>query len=415
MLDINNLDQKIVETKKLLRSLSSDFNKNFFNIKKFIQKEVEYITNEKKSNNKIIPEIKYSDLKLNNKNLIENIHRRGCVIIRDVFDDNQMHEWNLDLENYIEQNNYYEDQKKKAGIDEYFSELRSGKPQIFGLYWSKTQIEIRQSQELANVKKWLNELWTFNDGKDDIFDPSKELVYADRVRRREPGDSTLGLSPHCDAGSIERWIDDGYQKVYKKIYGDDFENYNPFSAIYRDKTKEIESPAVSHVFRTFQGWVALTSQGPKDGTLQLIPISKAMAYVLTRALLDDVPDNELCGSKVGKALSVNEKYHSLLLEGLISIPKMYPGDTIWWHPDVIHAVEDKHLGKNFSNVIYVGSTPYCKKNLDYINKQSKKFLEGKSPPDFAPEDFEVNYKGRVTEKDTRKMSTQMHGRMRVAS
>ena len=40
-----------------------------------------------------------------------------------------------------------------------------------------------------------------------------------------------------------------------------------------------------------------------------------------------------------------------------------------------------------------------KKNLDYINKQSKKFLEGKSPPDFAPEDFEVNYKGRVTEKD----------------
>ena len=30
MLDINNLDQKIVETKKLLRSLSSDFNKNLF-------------------------------------------------------------------------------------------------------------------------------------------------------------------------------------------------------------------------------------------------------------------------------------------------------------------------------------------------------------------------------------------------
>jgi len=399
MLDINNLDQKIVETKKLLRSLSSDFNKNFLNIKKFIQKEVEYITNEKKSNNKIIPEIKYSDLKLNNKNLIENIHRRGCVIIRDVFDDNQMHEWNLDLENYIEQNNYYEDQKKKAGIDEYFSELRSGKPQIFGLYWSKTQIEIRQSQELANVKKWLNELWTFNDGKDDIFDPTKELVYADRVRRREPGDSTLGLSPHCDAGSIERWIDDGYQKVYQKIYGDDFENYNPFSAIYRDKTKEIESPAVSHVFRTFQGWVALTSQGPKDGTLQLIPIAKSIAYVLTRALLSDVPEQELCGSKPARALSINSEYHSLLLSALVSIPLMQPGDTVWWHPDVIHAVEDKHLGKGYSNVVYVGSTPYCKKNLDYSLKQSKKFLTGESPPDFAAEDYEVNYINRAKEKD----------------
>ena len=310
-----------------------------------------------------------------------------------------MHEWNLDLENYIEQNNYYEDQKKKAGIDEYFSELRSGKPQIFGLYWSKTQIEIRQSQELANVKKWLNELWTFNDGKDDIFDPSKELVYADRVRRREPGDSTLGLSPHCDAGSVERWIDDGYQKVYQKIYGDDFENYNPFSAIYRDKTKEIESPAVSHVFRTFQGWVALTSQGPKDGTLQLIPIAKSIAYVLTRALLSDVPEQELCGSKPARALSINSEYHSLLLSALVSIPLMQPGDTVWWHPDVIHAVEDKHLGKGYSNVVYVGSTPYCKKNLDYSLKQSKKFLTGESPPDFAAEDYEVNYINRAKEKD----------------
>ena len=63
-----------------------------------------------------------------------------------------------------------------------------------------------------------------------------------------------------------------------------------------------------HVFRTFQGWTALTEQGPNDGTLQLIPIAKAMAYVLTRALQDDVPENELCGSKLGRALSVNKDY-----------------------------------------------------------------------------------------------------------
>ena len=168
-----------------------------------------------------------------------------------------------------------------------------------------------------------------------------------------------------------------------------------FDAKYRDRVIEFESPAVAHVFRTFQGWTALTEQGPNDGTLQLIPIAKGMAYILTRALLDDVPENELCNSKLGKALSVNNDYHELLLKGLVSIPKMKPGDTIWWHPDIVHAVEDKHLGKNYSNVVYVGATPYCKKNLDYSLKQSKKFLEGKSPPDFAPEDYEINYKGRV--------------------
>ena len=36
-----------------------------------------------------------------------------------------------------------------------------------------------------------------------------------------------------------------------------------------------------------------------------------------------------------------------------------------------------------------------KKNLDYTKKQAKKFLEGKSPPDFAAEDYEVNYEGRM--------------------
>ena len=42
---------------------------------------------------------------------------------------------------------------------------------------------------------------------------------------------------------------------------------------------------------------------------------------------------------------------------------------------------------------------YCKKNFDYTIKQSKKFLEGKSPPDFAAEDYEINYKDRVKLKD----------------
>ena len=153
------------------------------------------------------------------------------------------------------------------------------------------------------------------------------------------------------------------------------------------------------MFRTFQGWVALTEQGPGDGTLQLIPIAKSMAFILTRALMDDVGETDLCGSKPARALSVNPTYHSLLLRGLVSIPKMNAGDTVWWHPDVVHAVEDHHSGNGYSNVVYVGSTPYCEKNLAYAKKQSQKFLEGKSPPDFAAEDYEVFYKNRATVED----------------
>jgi len=395
MIDIKNIEQLIREEKKILRSKSKNYKENFSKIENFIEKEIVQIENSKKSAKNIIPEINFKDLSDNLSEFKNELKKRGCVIIRDVFDDTLMHQMNKDLESYIEENNYYEDQKKKADIDKYFSDLQSGKPQIFGLYWSKTQVNIRQSNELDIVKKWLNKLWINEHDGETIFDPNHELVYADRVRRREPGDKTLGLSPHCDAGSVERWVDKGYQGVYEKIFSDNFSEYDPFNSAYRNTTQEIESPAVSHVFRTFQGWVALTEQGPGDGTLQLIPLAKSMAFILTRALLDDVDENDLCGSKPARALSVNSKYHSLLLRGLVSIPKMNAGDTVWWHPDVVHGVEDHHTGKGYSNVAYVGSTPHCKKNLAYAKKQSIKFLEGKSPPDFAPEDYEVNYKNRA--------------------
>ena len=389
----------IEKLKSKLKDYSKDYKENFNKIEKYIKSEIEEISKLKASKKSIIPEISFNQINERNTKFVESIKKRGCVIVRDVFENLMIERLNDDLEKYIEENNYYDDQKKKSGLDKYFSDLKSSKPQIMGLYWSKAQMEIRHSENMLKVKKWLNNLWIYKNDEYEVFDPSKELSYADRVRRREPGDNTLGLSPHCDAGSVERWSDDYYQKIYKDIFSDNFLRFNPFDAKYRDKTTEFESPAVAHVFRTFQGWTALTEQGPNDGTLQLIPIAKAMAYILTRALLDDVPKDELCGSKLGKALSVNKEYHSLLLKGLISIPNMKPGDTVWWHPDVVHAVEDKHLGKNYSNVVYVGSTPYCKKNLDYARKQAKKFLKGESPPDFAAEDFETNYKGRIKTKN----------------
>ena len=395
----DHFNDQIKLSKKILRKKSHNYINNFKKIEKFIKNEIQELENLKNLSKSIIPDINFSELNNKNHKIKENVMKRGCIIIRDVFEDKKISRLNKELESYIEDNNYYDDQKKKAGIDKYFSDLKSSKPQIYGLYWSKTQIEIRHAEEMAYVKKWLNNLWNFNNSEYKVFDPNKDLSYADRVRRREPGDNTLGLSPHCDAGSVERWTDRNYQKIYQDIFSDNFENYNPFEAKYRDRTIEFESPAVAHVFRTFQGWTALTEQGPNDGTLQLIPIAKSIAYVLTRALLEDIPENELCGSKIGRALSVNKEYHSLLLKGLVSIPKMKPGDTVWWHPDVVHAVEDKHSGKNYSNVVYVGATPYCKKNLDYTVKQSKKFLEGKSPPDFASEDYEIKYKDRVKLKD----------------
>ena len=75
-----------------------------------------------------------------------------------------------------------------------------------------------------------------------------------------------------------------------------------------------------------------------------------------------------------------------------------PGDTVFWHTDICHAVGDEHAGKEYASVIYIGSAPDCPKNRAYLPKQKGAFLEGRSAPDFAAMDFEVDFEGRATER-----------------
>jgi hypothetical protein len=153
------------------------------------------------------------------------------------------------------------------------------------------------------------------------------------------------------------------------------------------------------MFRTFQGWTALTPQGPGDGTLSLLPIAKSISYFLLRALQEDVAEDDLCGALPGRALGASQEWHNEILEGLISIPTVEPGDTVWWHPDVIHSVANEHQGEDYANVIYVGASPVCAKNEAYARRQADAFHSGRSAPDFAAEDYEVNFEGRATVDD----------------
>jgi hypothetical protein len=43
--------------------------------------------------------------------------------------------------------------------------------------------------------------------------------------------------------------------------------------------------------------------------------------------------------------------------------------------------------------------PRTAKNRAYLPRQREAFLQGRSAPDFAPMDFEVNFKGRATVAD----------------
>jgi hypothetical protein len=394
---IENLPEAIRTTKQQLRSALPGYKDVFHEIEAETRRRVEEIVRERKAGQDVIPIVQYTDVESGKvpPSLIAKIKARGACVVRSTFSREQAGAWDDEIAAYVEKNNL-DAKLANAAEDKYFGTLASAKPQIYGIYWSRPQVQARQSESLTNVRVFLNNLWQADSEGMRHFDPNQAPVYADRIRRRPPGSASLGLSPHVDGGSVERWLDENYRKVYRHVFAGNWRKYNAFDAAYRPQAREIPSAAVCSMFRTFQGWTALTRQGKGDGTLQLIPIAESMVYVLLRALQDDVPADDLCGAQPGRALSINPQYHSLLIGALSSIPQMEAGDTVFWHSDVVHAVENEHRGKGYSNVMYIASAPGCAKNSAYLARQATSFLRGKTPPDFAPDDFEVDFVGRGT-------------------
>jgi hypothetical protein len=159
---------------------------------------------------------------------------------------------------------------------------------------------------------------------------------------------------------------------------------------------EYPSTVMCSSFRSFQGWTALSEMEPTEGVLHTVPIPAAMGYLLLRALQDDVADDDLCGAANGQSLPIVERYHSVLLPALTLIPAVRPGDTVWWHGDLIHSVGPVTGQRGWANVMYIPAAPYCEKNAAYARACGQAFLSGASPADFAAENYETTWTGRAT-------------------
>jgi hypothetical protein len=137
-------------------------------------------------------------------------------------------------------------------------------------------VQARQDEKLARTRSFLDRLWS---GYEGVFDPDRQCTYADRVRRRQPGDKTLGLSPHMDAGTVERWIDPGYQRVYARVFAGDWQGYDPFDATHRLEPARFLAGRGS-VFRTFR-LTALAAGTERRGCGRFR--RRGICYVLLRA------------------------------------------------------------------------------------------------------------------------------------
>jgi hypothetical protein len=68
------------------------------------------------------------------------------------------------------------------------------------------------------------------------------------------------------------------------VFNGNIDAYDPWDAAHRTEVEEytVDNTTKCSVFRTFQGWTALSDMIPGQGLLHVVPIPEAMAYVLLR-------------------------------------------------------------------------------------------------------------------------------------
>ena len=222
-------------------------------------------------------------------------------------------------------------------------------------------------------------------------------MYPDRIRRRPPGATSGGLGEHLDPGTLDLWMTEGYQRHFRHLFDGDVAAYDPWDAAYRTEAAQYPGSTMCSAFRTFQGWTALSEMRNDQGVLHTVPIPLAMAYLMLRPLLDDVPADSMCGVALNQAFPVNERWHPLLMEAVTPIPDVAPGDSVWWHCDMIHSVAPVTDQQGWGNVMYIPAAPWCAKNEAYLESVRAAFRTGGSPSDFPEEHYERDWTGRFTE------------------
>ncbi|KAF9045976.1 DUF1479-domain-containing protein [Hymenopellis radicata] len=328
----------------------------------------------KKGGPNYIPQINFANLdNLSAEKLVE-VKRKGCVVVRDVVDDAQALSWKKSLEEFV---------KANPDVDGVPEEDK----QFFQLYWTKPQVEARAHPNMLGVQSWLNNLYHGKPGQDLTgVDLSTPLSYADRFRIRHPGVAWDRHPPHIDGGSIERWEDPTFRTCFEDILNGSWRKHDPFALGGRISARHsmYRRPNQSSIFRSFQGWLAMSETAPTQGTLKLFPdVLLSNAYLILRPFFRPLVATDspvFLMRRTGPLtfhmpISLASRYHDLRAH-------VNPGDTVFWHCDMVHSVEQEHTGSGDSAVMYIPAVPLTPMNKAYIERQRESFVQGVRPPDF---------------------------------
>ncbi|MCJ1250967.1 hypothetical protein MMC30_008197 [Trapelia coarctata] len=360
------------------------------------------------SGNAVIPQINYKDIDKPSEGFSRQHKDRGVALVRGVVSEDQAIQWKKDIQDYVRRNPH-----TKA--------FPADKPAVFELYWSSSQLQARAHPNLIKTQKFLMNHW-HSDRENALVSTQHPVIYADRLRIRQPGDAGFALGPHIDGGSCERWEPEGYGRggVYNSVYAGKWEDFEPFESSSRlPVVSDLYNGAgACSMFRMYQGWMAMSHTAPGEGTLLVNPLFRyATAYYLLRPFfspkkegsgagflhednwqLDPQQESVIQGASLGHTQELSDALHPHLdlPNTMVHVPTVRPGDYIVWHCDTIHAVDKVHAGSTDSSVMYIPTCPLTETNAEYLVRQREAFRAGYPGNDFPGGKGESEHVGRPT-------------------
>ncbi|EIN03971.1 DUF1479-domain-containing protein [Punctularia strigosozonata HHB-11173 SS5] len=351
--------------------------------------------------NELIPQVTRDEVVAGLKReQVDAIKRVGTVVVQSVVPEEEAVAWKKELLAYISEN----------------ESLVKGFPPdnivFYEIYNSVTQTLARTHPSVIDVHKVLLNLWRVSDPLSRIS-LSTPVSYFDRLRIRKTGYMKL-LGPHIDGGSIERWEDPTFRSCFGNILkgGSAWRDHDPWDASPRINARQdlYEAPNQCSIFRPFQGWTSLSNTGPREGTLRVFPnVKLSTAYLILRPFFRpkvvhrsssntygntlplgfddwvvDLDNPDFPGAIPAKTFDVSQEMHPHLRldKTMIPVPPVKPGDHVYWHCDVTHAVEEEQLGANDSSVLYIPAVPLTRQNALHLRSQRAHFAAGLPAPDF---------------------------------
>jgi Protein of unknown function (DUF1479) len=331
------------------------------------------------------------------------LNRRGVIVVREAVTEPMALRWRDKILEYLLNNSQW---------------VRP--PVKHPRYWAHAQLSARENERVNAVFTALNSLWHTRPQTAGHYTApvnlQTSLTYCDMLSIGKP------CSPHAahnrETGAcsgvplVERWSDPRFRSVYSAIFDGTFEQWDPFDASLRAAFDEASVGRAGGAFRPWQGFLSLSPWLQHSGNLHIVPMMRvATSYALLRPFMSDVPADNMCGadgttaavpaaaaaaastaaaaaaysrstsstSHGDAAFQLSEQYHKPLLDALVSLPALQPGDLVLWHPDIVIAESDpQELDREFVS-LFVSSMPVCEGNSQYLVAQRRAFHRGLSP------------------------------------